>query len=108
MLQFRYTCARHQRMFIESATRAGCCDPAAMDDIRRRLLAWLSARYPRMVLEHFQEGTCLGCELEARFGDASEVERVRVVIGELVRTMVADGADQAAAPPRAPGTGANT
>jgi len=89
MLQFRYTCARHQQMFIEAATRAGCRDPAEMDDIRRRLLAWLSARYPRMVLEHFHEGTCLGCELEARFGDASELERLRGAIEEMVSTKTA-------------------
>jgi hypothetical protein len=86
MLQFRYTCARHQQMFIEAATRAGCSDPAEMDDIRRRLLAWLSARYPRLVLEHFHEETCLGCELEARFGHAGEVDRLRGAIEELVRT----------------------
>jgi hypothetical protein len=86
MLRFRYTCARHQQMFIEAATRAGCSDPAEMDDIRRRLLAWLSARYPRMVLEHFHERTCLGCELEARFGDAGELDRLRRAIEELVRT----------------------
>jgi hypothetical protein len=84
MLQFRYTCERHQQMFIDAVTRAGCSDPAEMDDIRRRLLAWLSARYPRMVLEHFQEGTCLGCELEARFGDARELERALRAVEELV------------------------
>jgi hypothetical protein len=73
-------------MFIEAATRAGCSDLAEMDDIRRRLLAWLSARYPRMVLEHFHEGTCLGCELEARFCDAGELDRLRRAIEELVST----------------------
>ncbi len=84
MLQFRYTCERHQQMFIDAVKRAGCSDPAEMDDIRRRLLAWLSARYPRMVLDHFQEGTCLGCELEARFGDGSELGRAMRAIEELV------------------------
>ncbi|HWG79255.1 MAG TPA: hypothetical protein VN681_05740 [Stellaceae bacterium] len=86
MAQFRYTCARHRQMFIETVTRAGCTDPAEMDDLRRRLLAWLSARYPRMVLEHFEEATCLGCELEARFGDNGEIERLRRALEELVRT----------------------
>ena len=85
MLQFRYTCVRHQQMFMDAATQAGCSDPAELDELRRRVLAWLSARYPRMVLEHFHEGTCLGCELEARFGDASELARLRGVIEELVR-----------------------
>jgi len=48
------------------------------------LLAWLSARYPRKVLDHFQEGTCLGCELEARFGDGSELDRAIRAVEELV------------------------
>jgi hypothetical protein len=86
MLQFRYTCERHQQVFIDAVKRAGCSDPAEMDDIRRRLLAWLSARYPRMVLEHFQEATCLGCELEARFGDRNELDRAIRAIEELLKT----------------------
>lgn len=85
MVQFRYTCARHQQKFVDVVTRAGCTDPAKMDQLRRRILAWLSARYPRMVLEHFQEATCLGCELEARFGDNSELERVLRVLEEMVK-----------------------
>ena len=84
MLQFRYTCERHQQMFIDAVKRAGCSDPVEMDDIRRRLLAWLSVTYPRTVLDHFQERTCLGCELEARFGDASEISRAIRAIEELV------------------------
>ena len=48
-----------------------------MAALRRRLRAWLSARYPRMVLAHFDEATCLGRELEARFGDNGEIERLR-------------------------------
>jgi len=83
MLQFRYTCERHRQMFVAVVKRAGCSDPAEMDDIRRRLLAWLSARYPRMVLDHFHEGTCLGCELEARFGDASEIDRAIRAVEEM-------------------------
>jgi hypothetical protein len=85
MLQFRYTCARHRRMFIEAVTRDGCTDPGEMDDIRRRLLAWLSARYPTMVLEHFEQATCLGCELETRFGASGEIDRVLAALEELVR-----------------------
>jgi len=85
MLQFRYTCERHQQTFIAAAQRAGCSDAADMDDIRRQLLAWLSARYPRLILDHFREGTCLGCELEARFGDAREITRAIEAIQELVK-----------------------
>ncbi len=75
MLQFRYTCPRHQQRFIETAKRAGCSDPAQMDDVRRRLLAWFSQHYPSLVVDHFHKGSCLGCEMEARFGQLSEVER---------------------------------
>jgi hypothetical protein len=38
-----------------------------------------------MVLDHFQEGTCLGCELETRFGDGSEFDRAIRATEELVR-----------------------
>lgn len=84
MVQFRYTCARHQQMFIDTVTRAGCTDAARMDGLRRRLLAWLSARYPRMVLGHFDEATCLGCEVEARFGN-NEILRLRQALEEMAR-----------------------
>lgn len=73
MLTFRFTCPRHQRTFVETVRKAGCSDPASMDEIRRLLLAWISARYPRIVLDHFEEGSCLGCEFEAHFGDTSEL-----------------------------------
>lgn len=73
MLAFRYTCQRHQQMFIDAVQRAGCADPGAMDDVRRRLLAWFSQRYPRLVLDHFHLETCLGCEVEARFGSLRDI-----------------------------------
>lgn len=81
MLTFRFTCRRHQQAFIETAQAAGCFEPAQMDEARRRLLTWFSERYPRLVLDHFMHGTCLGCEMEARFGHADEVRRA---LGELV------------------------
>jgi hypothetical protein len=65
MLRFRYTCPRHQQVFIEAAKRGGCHDLAKMDEVRRKTLAWLSFRFPRMVLDHFNEESCLGCKLEA-------------------------------------------
>lgn len=75
MLRFRFTCGRHQQAFIKTVQAVGCRDPAQMDEVRRRLLAWFSERYPRLVLDHFAQGTCLGCEIEARFGHADEVRR---------------------------------
>ncbi len=73
VLTFRYTCARHQQRFIEAVQGAGCCDPAMMEWVRRHLLAWFSQRYPRLVLDHFHDATCLGCEIEARFGHLREI-----------------------------------
>ncbi|HZB90519.1 MAG TPA: hypothetical protein VE397_03695 [Stellaceae bacterium] len=75
MLHFRYTCRRHQRDFVEIARRGGCHDPAEIDEIRRKTLAWLSTRFPRMVLDHFNEESCLGCKLDANGVELKEVER---------------------------------
>ena len=65
MLKFQFTCPRHQRVFIEAAKRGGCLDLEKLDAIRRKTLAWLSTTYPRAVLDHFNEGACMGCKLEA-------------------------------------------
>jgi hypothetical protein len=84
MLRFRYTCRSHQRMFIAAAERGGCFDRSQMDDIRRRTLAWLSMRFPKLVLDHFNEESCLGCKLEANGIALAEVENV---ITELARAV---------------------
>ncbi len=76
MLHFRHTCSRHQQAFIESAKRGGCRDPADIEVVRRKTLAWLSAKFPRMVLDHYNEETCLGCKLEANHVDLKVIERV--------------------------------
>jgi hypothetical protein len=76
MLHFRYTCALHQRMFIDAVKHGGCHDPAKMDEVRRKTLAWLSLRFPRMVLDHFNESSCLGCKLERNGVGLEEVGRV--------------------------------
>jgi hypothetical protein len=76
MLQFRYTCALHQRMFIDAVKRGGCHDPEKMDEVRRKTLAWLSLRFPRMVLDHFNEASCLGCKLERSGVGLEELGRV--------------------------------
>lgn len=73
-------------MFVKAVADAGCSDPAKMDDVRRRLLAWFSQRYPSLMLDHFRVGTCLGCEIEARFGDLSE-------IGLAIRDLVNESTD---------------
>jgi hypothetical protein len=76
MLHFRHTCPRHQQAFMGAAQRGGCDDPAKMEVVRRKMLAWLSAKFPRMVLDHFNEKSCLGCKLEATHVDLKEIERV--------------------------------
>jgi hypothetical protein len=76
MLHFHYTCALHQRMFIDAVKRGGCHDPAKMDEVRRKTLAWLSIRFPRMVLDHFNESSCLGCKLEWSGVGLEELGRV--------------------------------
>ncbi len=53
MLTFHHACSHHLRMFIEAAKRGGCYDPEKMDEVRRKTLSWLSARFPRTALDHF-------------------------------------------------------
>jgi hypothetical protein len=47
-----------------------------MDEIRQKTLACLSTTFPRAVLDHFNEESCLGCKLEANGIDMAEVERL--------------------------------
>jgi hypothetical protein len=82
MLHFRHTCSRHQQAFIESAMRGGCLDPAEMEVLRRKTLAWLSAKFPRLVLDHYNEETCLGCKLEAYRVDLKVIERVIIELAK--------------------------
>lgn len=84
MLIFRYACPHHRRIFIDAAKRGGCYDPEQIDEVRRKALAWLSTQFPRAVLDHFNEETCLGCKLEANYLDVSELEHIIV---ELSRTV---------------------
>ena len=76
MREFRPTCLRHEKQFVAAVRRGGCDDPAKVDALRQKTLAWLAARFPRMVLDHFNEKSCLGCALEANGVDAAEIERV--------------------------------
>jgi hypothetical protein len=76
MLQLRHTCTRHQRAFLDAATRGGCQNDKNLEAVRRKTLAWLSIRFPRMVLDHFNEESCLGCKLELCGMGQEEIERV--------------------------------
>jgi hypothetical protein len=78
MLRFRHTCTRHQQAFIEAAKRGGCYDPAMMEVVRRRTLAWLSPKFPRMVLDHYNQSVCLACKLEENGVDMKVIERAIV------------------------------
>ena len=64
MLGFKYACQKHQQMFIDAVTREGCRNPEEMEKVRRRLLAWLSEKYPRLVFDQFNNEACLGCAVE--------------------------------------------
>ncbi len=100
MLRFRFTCKRHQRAFIDAVQSAGCFDPAQMDEVRRRMLAWFSRHYPSMVLDHFRDQTCLGCEFEAHFQNVGEaLEAVKGLAKELLgRNAKSEGGQRSAGP----------
>jgi hypothetical protein len=87
MLNFPYACPRHKQSFIEAANRGGCHDPAKMDQVRRKALAWLSAKYPRAVLDHYNEKTCLACKLEAGRFDLQDVRRAII---EMSKNLASD------------------
>jgi hypothetical protein len=76
MLHFRRTCSRHQQAFIDAAQRGGCDDPAKMEVVKRKMLAWLSTKFPRMVLDHYNHSVCLACKLEENGVDMKVIERV--------------------------------
>ncbi len=87
MLSLPYACPRHKQAFIEAAKRGGCHDPAKMDEVRRKVLAWLSAKYPRAVLDHYNEKTCLACKLEASRFDMGDVRRAVI---EMSKSLASD------------------
>lgn len=70
---FHYVCPTHRDRFVEAVEREGCCDPAAMEQVRRFLLAWLSETYPRLVLDHYNDKRCLGCGLADSCVDLSDM-----------------------------------
>jgi hypothetical protein len=84
MLGFRYVCQRHQQLFADTVAREGCCDPEKMEKARRRLLAWLSEKFPRLVLDQFNNEACLGCAIEkARLDTRPIYDAVRQIVREI-------------------------
>jgi hypothetical protein len=84
MLGFRYVCERHQQLFADTVVREGCSDPERMEKARRRLLAWLSEKYPRLVLDQFNNEACLGCAIErARLDTRPIHDAVRQIVREI-------------------------
>ena len=73
-------------MFIEAARRGGCRDSHEVDAVRRKTLAWFSVKFPRMVLDHFNEDNCLGCKLETSGVGLDELERVVVDLAASLTT----------------------
>ena len=71
MRGLRYACQRHRELFFEILKRHGALDEDEIEVVRLRLLAWLSANYPAMVLDHFNRKACLGCGLESACVDLS-------------------------------------
>lgn len=84
MLSFRFACSRHQRMFIDIAKGAGCHNPSKMDEIGRKILALLSIKYPKAVLDHFNEESCLGCKFEK---NRVELDEIEAAIVELAKSL---------------------
>ena len=83
MLGFKYACQKHQQMFVDAVTREGCCDPEEMEKVRRRFLAWLSEKYPRLVFDQFNKGTCLGCAVEEAHIDTRPIyDAIRRIVHE--------------------------
>jgi hypothetical protein len=70
---FQFVCPPHRQRFIELVEGEGCRDRAAMEQVRRLLLAWLSERYPRLVLESFNSESCMGCALNAACIDLTDM-----------------------------------
>ncbi len=87
MLKFSYTCPRHQRKFVAAVKRAGCSNAAKMEEVRQRLQGWFAQHYPQLMLDHFREGTCLGCDIEALGGDLGQIDRA---VLELATTRAAE------------------
>ena len=86
MVAFRFVCPEHRRRFIEVVEGEGCRDPEAMEQVRRRLRAWLSEHYPRLVLDSYNSESCMGCALNAACIDLTDMYAVIRLASRLARS----------------------
>ena len=70
-LRWRFTCERHQRLFIWAMERGGLVDAADMEWVRRHFSVWLAEQYPRIFIDHMNGERCIGCDLEDAHIDLS-------------------------------------
>jgi len=80
MLGFRFACARHQAIFFDHVQGVGCRDPAAMEEVRRRLYDWLAETHAAIVAQEMSGGGCIGCGLAAAQADLAAVRRSTIEI----------------------------
>jgi len=80
----RFLCSRHQQTFVDLLTREGCCDAELMERSGRRLLAWLSQKFPWLVLQQFNAEGCLGCALEDAHMEAEAEQAVHEVTSSVL------------------------
>jgi hypothetical protein len=84
MFGFVHCCQRHQQIFAEVAARAGCTDPEEIAKVRAKAFAWFSAKYPMLVLEHYSNGTCVGCTYEkTNFDKTAIYDAIRVIVSRV-------------------------
>jgi hypothetical protein len=68
-------------MFVYAVTQERIFEPERMEQIRRRLLAWLSEKYPRLVLEQFNAEACIGCAIEKAHIDTGDMrDAIRIMV----------------------------
>jgi len=82
MLGFRFACQRHQEIFVDTVERLGPSNAEQMENVRRRLLARLSEKFPLLVLDCFNTKSCIGCALSASGLDATQLNSL---VEEVVR-----------------------
>jgi hypothetical protein len=70
-LHWRFTCERHQQLFIWALQRGGLAAAEDMERVRRHFSVWLAEQYPRLFIDHMNAERCIGCDLEAAHIDLS-------------------------------------
>lgn len=64
-LNWRFTCERHQQLFIWAMRCGGAATAQDMELIRRHFSVWLAEQYPRIFIHHMNAERCIGCDLES-------------------------------------------